>query len=141
ARSFQQLTTIAPGVTLEMSEHDTRQLGNSPNVGASSAPENNYIIDGLSTTDPRDGTSGTNLTMNFVEEVQVMTGGYSAEYGRSTGGVFNVITKSGGNEFHGDVFGYYSAKDWASDNVALFKRGGTEAPNGRTVGASLSDSQ
>jgi outer membrane receptor protein involved in Fe transport len=116
ARNFQQLTVIAPGVTLEMGEHDAR-FQNSPNVGASSAPENNYIIDGLSTTDPRFGTSGTNLTMNFVEEVQVMTGGYAAEYGRSTGGVFNVITKSGGNEFHGDVFGYYRNHSWTPEAV------------------------
>ena len=141
ARTFQSLTTMAPGVEMNMSDTRNAQLGNSPNVGASSAPENNYIIDGLSTTDVRYGTSGTNLTMNFVEEVQVMTGGYSAEYGRSTGGVFNVITKSGGNEFHGDVFGYYSGKDWASDNISLFKRGGPEAPNGRSVGASLADSR
>ena len=96
ARGFQQLTTMAPGVTLEMGDHDSR-FEASPTVGGSSAPENNYIIDGLSVTDPRYGTSGANLTMNFVQEVQVLTGGYQAEYGRSTGGVFNVITKSGGN--------------------------------------------
>ncbi len=140
ARSFQQLTTMAPGVGLEMASHDPNQLGNSPNVGASSAPENNYIIDGLSTTDPRDGTSGTNLTMNFVEEVQVMTGGYSSEYGRSTGGVFNVITKSGGNEFHGDVFGYYRNHAWTPETVlrrnketATFAAGN----NNKDIGASL----
>lgn len=130
-RSFQQLTTLAPGVTMEMG--DTRAaLANSPNVGASSAPENNYIIDGISTTDPRYGTSGTNLTMNFVEEVQVMTGGYSAEFGRSTGGVFNVITKSGGNDFHGDVFGYYSAADFSEARVR-------EASKGTAFESDLSD--
>jgi hypothetical protein len=145
ARTFQSLTTMAPGVQQTIPHTRNAQLGNSPNVGASSAPENNYIIDGLSTTDVRYGTSGTNLTMNFVEEVQVMTGGYSAEYGRSTGGVFNVITKSGGNEFHGDVFGYYSGKDWASSDTALFRRGGGAGDpagvNGRTVDASLADSR
>ena len=139
ARSFQQLTTIAPGVSLEMGEHDSR-FANSPNVGASSAPENNYIIDGLSTTDPRFGTSGTNLTMNFVEEVQVMTGGYTAEYGRSTGGVFNVITKSGGNEFHGDVFGYYRNHSWTPG--AVLRRNKETATfavgnDNKDVGASL----
>ena len=68
ARGFQQLTTIAPGVSLEMGDHD-RRFDNSPSVGGSSAPENNYIIDGLSVTDPRYGTSGANITMNFVQEV------------------------------------------------------------------------
>jgi outer membrane receptor protein involved in Fe transport len=116
ARNFQQLTTIAPGVTLEMGDHD-RRFETSPTVGASSAPENNYIIDGLSATDPRYGTSGANLTMNFVQEVQVLTGGYQAEYGRSTGGVFNVITKSGGNTLMGDLFTYYRNRDWSPGDV------------------------
>ena len=99
-----------------MGDHD-RRLNQSPTVGAASAPENNYIIDGVSSTDPRYGTSGTNLTMNFVQEVQVMTGGYQAEYGRSTGGVFNVITKSGGNAFHGDLFSYFRNKTWTPSDV------------------------
>ena len=116
ARGFQQLTTLAPSVTLEMGDHD-RRFETSPTVGASSAPENNYIIDGLSVTDPRYGTSGANLTMNFVQEVQVLTGGYQAEYGRSTGGVFNVVTKSGSNAFHGDVFNYYRNRDWTPGDV------------------------
>ncbi len=121
ARNFQQLTTIAPGVTLEMGDHDTR-FATSPNVGASSAPENNYIIDGLSATDPRFGTSGANVTMNFVQEVQVMTGGYAAEYGRSTGGVFNVVTKSGGNSFHGDLFSYFRKHDIGTPDNVLRRR-------------------
>jgi outer membrane receptor protein involved in Fe transport len=116
ARSFQMLTTIAPSVSLEMGDHD-RRLNASPTVGAASAPENNYIIDGLSSTDPRYGTSGTNLTMNFVQEVQVMTGGYQAEFGRSTGGVFNVITRSGGNQFHGDLFSYFQNKSWTPEST------------------------
>lgn len=125
ARTFQQLTAMAPGVSMEMGDSRSNQLGNSPNVGAASAPENNYIIDGLSTTDARYGTSGTNLTMNFVEEVQVMTGGYPAEYGRATGGVFNVITKSGGNELHGDVFGYLSDAGWTTERVNRRAKGGS----------------
>ena len=116
ARGFQQLTAMAPSVSLEMGDHDSR-FENSPSVGASSAPENNYIIDGLSVTDPRYGTSGANLTMNFVQEVQVLTSGYQAEYGRSTGGVFNVVTKSGGNAFHGDLFNYIRSKSWTPDDV------------------------
>ena len=122
-RSFQQLTTLAPGVSMDMGESRSNQLANSPTVGASSAPENNYIIDGLSTTDARYGVSGTNLTMNFVEEVQVMTGGYSAEFGRSTGGVFNVITKSGSNDLGGDVFGYFSDASWSADRVGRQQKG------------------
>lgn len=140
SRTFQQLTTLAPGVNMEMGESRSNQLGNSPSVGASSAPENNYIIDGLSTTDARYGTSGTNLTMNFVEEVQVMTGGYPAEFGRSTGGVFNVITKSGGNDFAGDVFGYISDSSWSSKRVGRQSKGSqiqTDVTDSKDFGASL----
>lgn len=139
-RTFQQLTTLAPGVNMEMSANRSAQIGNSPSVGASSAPENNYIIDGLSTTDARYGTSGTNLTMNFVEEVQVMTGGYSAEFGRSTGGVFNVITKSGSNEFRGDLFGYLSDSSWSSDRTGRFQKGtafASDTLDSQDFGASL----
>jgi outer membrane receptor protein involved in Fe transport len=144
ARNFQQLTTLAPGVTMEMGDHDTR-FTTSPNVGSSSAPENNYIIDGLSATDPRFGTSGTNLTMNFVQEVQVMTGGYNAEYGRSTGGVFNVVTKSGGNAIHGDLFTYYRNKSWSPDNIVrrrnkettTFFNGDNNADFGGSIGGPL----
>src|ERR1051325_4489043 len=129
SRSFQQLTTLAPGVNMEMGESRSNQLANSPNVGASSAPENNYIIDGLSTTDVRYGTSGTNLTMNFGEEVQVMTGG-----------VFNVITKSGSNELRGDVFGYLSQADWSDKRLTRLQKGTTftaDVTDSRDVGISL----
>ena len=58
--------------------------------------------------DPAFGINGTPLTVEFVEEVNVITGGYMPEYGRATGGVINVVTKSGSNEFHGSVFGNIS---------------------------------
>ena len=64
----------------------------------------------MNTTDPAFGGSGANLPFEFVQEVEIKTGAYGAEYGRSTGGIFNVITKSGGNEFHGDIFGYGTTK-------------------------------
>ena len=50
-----------------------------------------------------------------MQEVEIKTGSYGAEYGKSTGGIFNVVTKSGGNEFHGDVFGYYTGKSFVRD--------------------------
>ncbi|HEY2797271.1 MAG TPA: TonB-dependent receptor, partial [Thermoanaerobaculia bacterium] len=54
-------------------------------------------------------------SQEFIEEVQVKSSGYEAEYGRSTGGVINVITKSGGNDFHGDAFGYFNTKGLTAD--------------------------
>jgi len=101
SRTFTGLAFAAPGVV-------TGGLGANPSIGGASAAENRYVIDGLDTTDPAFGTIGTTVPEEFVREVQVKTGGFEAEYGGALGGVLNVITKSGGNELEGDIFGYYS---------------------------------
>ena len=93
-RDFTTLVTQAPGANTE------QRLGGLSIDGAS-AGENRYIIDGVETTDLQNGTSGKQLIADFVEEVQVKSSGYTAEYGGATGGVVNVITKSGTNAFHG----------------------------------------
>jgi len=108
-RTVQGLYTIAPTVT-RSGLRDATGRDRDPSVAGSSGPENNYILDGVNTTDPAFGGAGANLPFEFVQEVEIKTGAYGAEYGKSTGGIFNVITKSGGNEFHGDLFGYVTTK-------------------------------
>ena len=108
-RTVQGLYTIAPTVP-RSGLRDATGRDRDPSVAGSSGPENNYILDGVNTTDPAFGGSGANLPFEFVQEVEIKTGAYGPEYGRSTGGIFNVITKSGGNEFHGDIFGYGTSK-------------------------------
>ncbi len=98
-RGFEQLLTSVPGV------HND---GVGLQMNGSGGPENGFVIDGVMVNDPAVGTQGTTLLQNFIEEVDVKTGGYQAEYGRATGGIINVVTKSGGNEFHGSVFVDYS---------------------------------
>ena len=93
-RDFTSLVTQAPGANAEA------KLGGLSIDGAS-AGENRYIIDGIETTDLQDGTSGKNLNVDLVEEVQVKSSGYTAEYGGAMGGVINTVTKSGSNDFHG----------------------------------------
>jgi len=95
ARSFESLAEMAPGALED-------QYGVS--VNGSTSPESQYVVDGLSVNDPSVGTVGTPLSVEFVKEVNIITGGYMPEYGRSTGGVLNVVTESGSNEFHGSVF-------------------------------------
>ncbi len=114
SRTVQGLYTIAPSVT-RSGLRDASGRDRDPSVAGSSGPENNYILDGVSTADPAFGGGGANLPFEFVQEVEVKTGAYSAEYGKSTGGIFNVITKSGGNDVHGDVFGYFSAQGLVRD--------------------------
>src|SRR5687767_734248 len=108
-RTVQSLYTIAPTVT-RSGLRDSSGRDRDPSVAGSSGPENNYILDGVNVSDPAFGGSGANLPFEFVQEIEIKTGAYGPEYGRSTGGIFNVITKSGGNEFHGDIFGYGTTK-------------------------------
>ena len=108
-RTVQGLYTIAPTVT-RSGLRDATGRDRDPSVAGSSGPENNYILDGVNTTDPAFGGSGANLPFEFVQEVEIKTGAYGPEYGKATGGIFNVITKSGGNEFHGDIFAYGTTK-------------------------------
>ena len=113
-RTVQGLYTIAPTVT-RSGLRDATGRDRDPSVSGSSGPENNYILDGVNTTDPAFGGSGANLPFEFVQEVEIKTGAYGPEYGKSTGGIFNVITKSGGNEFHGDIFGYGTTKGFVRE--------------------------
>jgi hypothetical protein len=96
ARSFESLAELAPGANADI-------YGVS--INGTTSPENNFVIDGLTVNDPGFGILGTPLSIDFVQEVNVITGGYMPEYGRATGGIINVVTKSGSNEFHGSVFG------------------------------------
>jgi outer membrane receptor protein involved in Fe transport len=95
ARSFESLAELAPGA-----QND--QYGVS--INGATSPENGYVVDGLSTNDPAFGINASPLSIEFVQDVNVVTGGYLPEFGRSTGGVINAVTKSGSNEFHGTVF-------------------------------------
>ena len=98
-RSFIAIARLAPG---------TQQDGVGPAFYGATGAENQYVIDGLNVTDTDRGVLRTELNFDFVDEVEVKTGGLPAEYGRTTGGILNVLTKSGGNEFHGSAFGFFA---------------------------------
>ena len=128
-RTIQSLYTIAPTVT-RSGLRDSSGRERDPSVAGSSGPENNYILDGVTVTDPAFGGSGANLPFEFVQELEIKTGAYGADIGKATGGVFNVITKSGTNEFHGDAFAYFVAESFVrSVKSSAIPRTGA-APNG-----------
>ncbi len=112
-RNYTDVAALTPGAQSDDSGVDGRDDGQT--FYGSTGSENAYYIDGANTTGVELGQQGKTLNFEFIDEVQVKTGSYSAEYGRATGGVINVITKSGGNEFHGDVFGYYDSDSLQSD--------------------------
>ena len=107
-RDFTSLVTLAPGANQE-----SRSGGIS--IDGASASENRYFIDGTDTTNLRTGVSGKNLLPEFIEQLTVKSSGYAAEFGGSTGGVINVITKSGTNLFRGDLGTYFSGDSMCCD--------------------------
>ena len=113
ARNYADIVRSNPGVSTDRGDTEGRSLALTI-YGATSA-ENQWIIDGVNTTNVFKGVQGKAINNEFVQEVEVKTGGYQAEYGRALGGVINVITKSGGNEFHGDAFLYYDSTGTAAE--------------------------
>ena len=112
-RDFTTLVTQAPGANQEA------KLGGISIDGAS-AGENRFIIDGMETTNLQTGLSGTNLIADFVEEVQVKSSGFSAEFGGALGGVISAVTKSGTNNFSGmALFNYQGSATEGSRRPTL----------------------
>jgi len=104
-RNFESVVVLAPGANAE------NDLGAGIMIDGASSAENIWVIDGVDVSDLYTGQADQTAVFEFVEEVQVRSGGYEAEFGGSMGGVVNVITRSGGNEFHGEGTFYYTA-DW-----------------------------
>ncbi len=122
-RTFGDLVLKAPGAFLESS--------GGVSIAGASGLENQYIMDGLNVTGMEygdimnhraDASGGSNLSLYFVKELQVNTGGYSAEFGGAMGGVVNVVTKSGSNEFHGSAFLYWSPYWLSGDPKLVLKK-------------------
>jgi outer membrane receptor protein involved in Fe transport len=102
---------LAPGVASSGSAGRAN-----PSISGGSGLDNQYVIDGVNVTNTGYGALGSysiifgslgnSTPYDFIKEVQVKTGGYEAEYGQATGGVVNVVTKSGSNQLRGTAFGY-----------------------------------
>jgi hypothetical protein len=107
-RTVFRIAELAPGLT-----------ANAPNngqivVNGAFAYDNIFLIDGVDTNDNLFGTSNNLFIEDAIEEAQVLTSGISAEYGRFSGGVVNVVTKSGGNRFSGSFRANMYKPDWTS---------------------------
>jgi hypothetical protein len=94
-RQYQSVVQLVPGVS----------GGANPNIKGGLSNYNRYLIDGMDVTDPISKTFAMNLTFDSMESVEVLTGGFDAEY-NALGGVINVIPKGGGDEFHAVVSAY-----------------------------------
>jgi hypothetical protein len=104
ARDFTNMATLAPGANDESKSGGIQ-------IDGSSGSENRYIVDGVDTTALRNGVSNKTVYSDFIQEVQVKSSGYAAEFGGSTGGVISAITKSGSNTYHGSLGTYFKSND------------------------------
>nr|WP_218624053.1 TonB-dependent receptor [Granulicella sp. dw_53] len=95
-----------------------------PSIGGATGLENQYIIDGVNLTDvgygglgvfsPTYGSLGTGINLSFIQGVQVKTGALEPKYGRADGGIALIVTKTGGNKFHGAVSAYFAPSQFGA---------------------------
>lgn len=107
-RNFTTMVTLAPGAVDD-------GIGDGIMIDGASASENVWVIDGVDVTSFYTGKPTTSAVFEFIEEIQVRSGGYEAEFGGSMGGVVNVVTRSGGNEFHGEGSLYINNDSFDAD--------------------------
>ena len=99
-RSFQNLAIASPSV-------NAGDIEGGIQVNGASGAENSFTVDGVVTNSLVDGRSRQDAVFEYLQEVQVKTGGISAEYGGALGGVISAVTKSGGNAYHGEGHYYF----------------------------------
>jgi len=116
-RSFSELITFAPGARYEPLQSASLTGGTNPvavpgyQIDGASDSENVYALEGLDTSDIYGGGVGQNVPLDFVDELVIKSSGFEAEFGGALGGVVNIVTKKGGNSWHGSGLAYYRATD------------------------------
>ena len=132
-RSFTAIASLAPGVVDGGGTGD----GN-PSISGGSGLENQYVIDGANTTNTGFGGSGSfsiiygslgsGINSDFIQEVQVKSYAMEAEWGQTTGGIINAITKSGSNTFEGSVFSFLDLDGLQAKDRHVYLTDGVEQP-------------
>ncbi|HVF35913.1 MAG TPA: TonB-dependent receptor, partial [Candidatus Saccharimonadia bacterium] len=116
-RTLTDVALLAPG--LNRGDNDLGGIS----FGGSSVAENAVYVNGLNVTDFYNRIGFNSTPFAFYEEVQVKTGGYSVEFGRTTGGVINAVTRSGTNEFHAGAELVWEPNQWQSEAEDRFFNG------------------
>ncbi len=120
AQNVNAAVMLAPGAV----QGDAR-YGNVVSIGGSSAAENQYYLNGYAITNALTGIGAATLPFDGIDQTQVFYGGYGAEYGRSTGGVINVITKRGSNTWKAGAQVMWSPKEWEATPHNIVRKDGT----------------
>jgi len=138
-RSFQSVIPFAPGARQEPLQSARQNRIGGFQIDGASDSENVYLIDGVNNTNVQNGGVGSNFQTDFIQEVQIKSSSFEAEYGGALGGVINAVPKHGSNQWHGELKTYYqsSALD-ANDPCATgFTSSNGGNPNQTGNGGSL----
>ncbi|ODV12898.1 MAG: Oar protein [Rhodanobacter sp. SCN 68-63] len=125
-RTAESIALLAPGTVA-----GSGYFNNAVSFGGAGVSENAYYINGYNTTNPLNATGGVGLPYGAIDQQQVLTGGYSAKYGRSDGGVINQVGKRGTNEWHFGAQVVWSPKYAAADPAYVYFPN-QRLPNGYT---------
>lgn len=110
ARDYRSVLAMLPGTARS-------SYGDDVNISGATGSENLYAIDGIDVSDPYLRYKNTQLPYNFVKEIEIKTGGYEAQYRSSLGGLVNTVTFSGGNEFSGQAFGFFTDNNFSQSGL------------------------
>jgi hypothetical protein len=114
-RNFREIAILQPEATPSF-------IGDGINIAGATGLENHYFVDGIDVTNPVNADKSIDLPYNFIEQIQLHTGGASAEDPQTLGGAVNVVTPSGGNEFVGSAFGFFTSGALQSSGRAAAAR-------------------
>jgi Carboxypeptidase regulatory-like domain/TonB dependent receptor-like, beta-barrel len=115
-RDYKNFTLIDSRTTRDVSPTIGPAPNSGLNIGGARARSNMVSVDGADAVDNSVNGIRATVSQEAVQEFQMVLSNYNAEYGRATGGVINIVTKSGGNEFHGDAFVYGRNKSFQARN-------------------------
>lgn len=124
-RNFISFSTMTPGVTTDRTPQQGATATSGLSFAGQRARSNNIMVDGLDNNDPATGAVRAAYSQEAVREFRVLTNAYSAEFGKASSGVVNIVTKSGTNVLHGTAFGYLRDETLnAKDHFERFDRFG-----------------
>jgi hypothetical protein len=137
-RQFANLGALAPGTTLSVNADPTKPGQLTIALNGGSGRNVNFLVDGGDNTDDTIGGALQNYNIEAVQEFNIQTMAYKAEYGRTTGGVLTVVTKTGTNTFEGSAYEFFRDKSLNEETHAEKVGGGGKSPYKRNqYGASI----
>ncbi len=132
-RSFQSLIPFAPGARGEPLQSGGTGGSGGYQIDGASDGENVYMADGVNITNIQNGGVGKDFQMEFVQEVQVKTSSFEAEFGGALGGVINVVPQKGSNAWHGSLLSYLRSNAFNANNGDRALRTNPSLPSTNTV--------